>query len=306
MNDNEVLEALGESFVVVDPEGAVEYTSARFAEWPGALPRLRAIVVSIADDDPLEFVEQLWERWARVTVRRLASGGFLVLVRDIDAEVRAREEVKRLRLRVLTVQEDERRAISQNLHDELGQGMTALALQVGGLMEGVDDPQLAQSLVATRSQVELITKRMRQLFYRIRPPGLHDDSLSVALGDYCRSIAHSSGLGVIFDAVPELPTLDGAEATALYRLLQEATTNVIKHAAAESVWVSLTTEDDAVSLAVEDDGEGFDPRVRASGIGLAGLRERFEMLGGELVVDSRIGSGTRISGSVPVPAGDRA
>lgn len=299
-----VLDLMNESFAVVDASGSVRYASAAFTSWPRKVPsRISAVLTSLTGGESLTFVEKLDERWSRVSIWPMESDDYLVHFKDEDDLVRAQEEVKRLRLRVVTVQEDERREISQNLHDELGQGMTVLGMRLAALMNRVDDKELRDELLDARRQVDLVTKRMRQLFYRIRPPALEDDSLSVALSDYCASTSHASGLPILFEAEPALPTLATAEATALYRLLQESLTNAIKHARAQSVWVALALDEESISLSIEDDGVGFDPGARSGGIGLAGMRDRLDMVGGSLLIDSRPGSGTRIVGSVRRPQG---
>jgi signal transduction histidine kinase len=299
-----VLDLMNESFVVVDLGGTIRHASLAFAHWPRKVPlRISAVLMSLPVDDRLQFVEHLDGRWSRVSIWPLDSDAYVVHFKDEHSLVRAEEEVKRLRLRVVTVQEDERREISQNLHDELGQGMTVLAMRLAALVNRVSDEELREELLDSRRQVDLITKRMRQLFYRIRPPALEDDSLAVALSDYCASTAHASGIPILFETEPALPALATAEATAIYRLLQESLTNVIKHARAQSVWVALAMDDVYVSLSIEDDGVGFDPTARSSGIGLAGMRDRLDLVGGCLTIDSRAGRGTRIVGSVRRPQG---
>jgi two-component system sensor histidine kinase DegS len=149
-------------------------------------------------------------------------------------------------------------------------------------------------------QVETLTKRMRQIFYRLRPPPLHSTPLPEALRDYCASFSQATRLRIDFHADEALPTVEGSPATALYRLLQECLNNVVKHAGATSVWVNVGCDDGSMSLSVEDDGAGFDARAVPDGIGLNGMRERFAMLDGDVRVESERGRGTRVSGCVPV------
>lgn len=321
------VDGVEDASLVVDRDGVIIQVSESFWPWPTNLAPAAAgasmwtavapermsqrkfvLAEVLSTGRAARFVDRVHGRWAQVSVSPLLNGSkeahVRFVYRDIDVQVRTEEELKRLRLRVLTIQEDERRTISQNLHDELGQGMTALLMQVRALKDvAPTSPELTARVGDATAQVELLTKRMRQIFYRIRPPSLEDTTLAEALADYCVATAHSSGLRIDFDAEAQLPTLDGAKATAVYRLLQESLNNTIKHARAASVWVSLGVEGDAMYLAVEDDGRGFDDGATRPGMGLTGIRERFEMLEGEVQVDSRPGAGTRISGSVPVEYG---
>jgi signal transduction histidine kinase len=312
-----------DAVVVVDRHGAVVDANERFRTWPGG-PHIeegsgslwaavapervsqRKIVLAnvLATGRPTCFVDHVAGRWARISVQPVPGSQTIDRVafvyRDVDAQVRAEEEVKRLRLRVLTVQEEERRAISQNLHDELGQSMTTLLMQLRPLGDlAASSPELAGRIREATSQAETLAKRMRQVFYRIRPPALRDTDLLQALSDYCTATAHASGLRIDFDADDSVPVLEGARATALYRLLQEGLNNARKHARAQSVWVSLSVDSGWVYLAVEDDGIGFEEASVRAGMGLSGLRERFALIAGELQIDTRLGGGTRISGSVP-------
>lgn len=310
--------------LVVDLDGIVLSAAGRFSGWPdGSAEHLpgtslwsavntervnqRRIVLSqvASTAEPVCFVDQLHGRWVRTTVIPVGGGASEIqkvafLHRDIDAHVCAVEELKRLRLRALTMQEDERRAISQNLHDELGQGVTAVLMQLRALAARTPvSPEVATTLREVTAQMETLAKRMRQLFYRVRPPALHDTDLAQALADYCGTTAQASGLAIDFDAEAELPVLDETRAACLYRLLQEGLNNTIKHAHARAVWVSLGFDEDTISLAVEDDGIGFDTDAVSDGMGLPGMFERLAMLGGGVQIDSRPGKGTRITGTVP-------
>lgn len=323
MTETTVLHGVRDAVVVVDADGAVVAANDDFREWPGArlddqlggslwssvaparVSQRKIVLASVLSTRrPTSFVDQVAGRWARVTVLPVSGESeperVAFIYRDIDAQVRAEEELKRLRLRVLTVQEEERRAISQNLHDELGQNMTTLLMQLRSLGElTATDPAVARAVRDATVQAETLSKRMRQVFYRVRPPALADADLRQALSDYCTATAQASGLRIDFDADTSIPVLDGTRATALYRLLQEGLNNARKHARAQSVWVSLGVDSSGVYLAVEDDGVGFDVSVVRPGMGLSGLRERFALLAGELQVDTHPGGGTRLTGVLP-------
>lgn len=315
-----------EAMVVVDAAGRIRSIGDEFADWAdaGTLPDIgdvawasssatvitqRQLVLNrvLSSKQSLSFIEKIGHRWASVTAYGcdLAEKRTVAFVyRDIDREVNADDELKRLRLRILTVQEEERRAISQQLHDELGQGMTVLLMLIRGFAEQAEAESVRSRAREAASQVEALTKRMRQIFYRIRPPSFEDSSLADAIADYCTSTAHSTGLTIDVDAEPDLPRLEGMQATAMYRLLQEAITNAVKHSDCTQLWVSLSRERDGVCLSVEDDGQGFNMTDVKYGMGLSGLIERFALLEGDLQVDARPRGGTRLSGYLAVPGGE--
>jgi len=312
-----------EAMLVVDSQGQVLHAGEELLDWLGGRPvpepgedawtglpasvvtQRRLVLSRVASSGTsVSFTERVADRWACVSAHRLTAGGgpaVAFLYRDADREIEADEELKRLRLRILTVQEEERRAISQQLHDELGQRMTVLLMLVRGLTDLGDIDAARGKAREAASQVEALTKRMRQIFYRIRPPSFEDSSLIDAVSDYCASTACTTGLAIDVDAEDDLPRLEGMHATALYRLLQEAITNAVRHSACTHLWVSVSRERDGVSLSVEDDGSGFDTATVKQGMGLSGLSQRFAMLSGDLQVDSRPRGGTRLTGYLALP-----
>jgi signal transduction histidine kinase len=140
----------------------------------------------------------------------------------------------------------------------------------------------------------------------LRPPELDVVGLDPTLADYCHDFAERTRLVVDYTGT-DLPALPDALAICFYRVLQEALTNVVKHAQATHVAVALRCDADTLSLVVEDDGQGFDARAQAAatgasrtrGIGLLGMRERLELLGGRLVITSAPGQGARLAASAP-------
>ena len=320
-----------EALLIVDQFGRVKHAGAELADWTGtgAVPEVGGIAWSgsparvstqrmlvlkrvLSSGHALSFVERIGDCWAAVTAHLMELGdGPLVAFtyRDVNRDIDADEELKKLRLRILTVQEQERRGISQQLHDELGQGMTVLLMHVRGVAELAKDGEDGEGSESTDlcgrareavDQVDALSKRIRQVFYRIRPPSFKDSSLVEAIEDYCASTSHSTGLTIDVDAEPGLPRLEGIQATALYRLLQEAVTNAVKHSSCMQLWVSLSHQGDGVCLSVEDDGTGFNMHETKYGMGLTGLTERFALLEGELTVDARPHGGTRLGGYLPV------
>ena len=146
-------------------------------------------------------------------------------------------------------------------------------------------------------------EKVRLLARGLRPPELDAVGLNPTLEGFCREFAQRTQLSITYSGV-EMPTLPDTLSISFYRFLQEALANVAKHAEATQVRVQLSHIDDTVSLTVEDDGQGFVPGRRTTGvgqskgIGLLGMEERFELLGGRLQVDSRPGQGTRLVAQV--------
>jgi PAS domain S-box-containing protein len=222
------------------------------------------------------------------------------------AERRRAEEARRELLRQLVnAQEVERRRVSRELHDELGQQMSALTLKLSMLRQakGVDP--------AVRAQVESLEKIARDadsaldfIVWELRPTVLDDLGLVAALDDYVRTWSEHFGIHAeIVAPAGESMRFDPEVETVLYRVAQEALNNIAKHAYARHVELRLERGASHASLTVADDGVGFDAaRVSrdAKGLGLVGMRERAAYIGGEFVVHSKPGKGTRIKVNVPL------
>jgi signal transduction histidine kinase len=217
--------------------------------------------------------------------------------------VELRQRVARVALeRVLSAQEDERRRLARELHDETGQALTSILLGLRGLEEAKDPETLRAAVGEVRELVRSTLQDVRQLAVELRPTALDDFGLVAAVERLTANFAEQTGIGVEF--VPNLPEgrLPPDVETALYRIVQESLTNVVKHARAGHVSVVLTQNDRLVSVVVEDDGVGFEPlRVHGDGIGLVGMRERVGLLGGRVAVESRPGAGTTFVAEVPLP-----
>jgi signal transduction histidine kinase len=142
---------------------------------------------------------------------------------------------------------------------------------------------------------------VRRLAVELRPSALDDFGLVAALERLADSFAEQSGISVDFQAALADERLPAEAETALYRIVQESLTNVVKHAQARRVSILLTRKDGAVKAVVEDDGRGFDPeRIRDDGFGLVGMRERLALLGGRLEIESARDAGTTVAAEVPV------
>jgi len=205
--------------------------------------------------------------------------------------------------RLLTVEEDERRRVAGELHDGVGQVLTALTLTLDAA-ESEPDAAVARRHVATaRTLADTALGATRDLSHRIRPARLEQLGLIPAV----RDLASRSGFPVVVSAENDDaadPNLLGPTATVeVYRIIQEALANAARHSGAPRAQVSVLREDGRLKVVVVDEGRGFDPaEVSESGIGLAGMMERSRLLGGQLSIETAPDAGTRITISVPTSA----
>jgi signal transduction histidine kinase len=198
--------------------------------------------------------------------------------------------------RVVEAQELERARLARELHDETGQALTSILLGLKPLEQSAE----AEAVGAVRELVVSTLQNVRRLAVELRPSALDDFGLVPAVERLSETFREQSGLEVDLAAhLGEERLLPEAETT-LYRVIQEALTNVVKHAGASRVSILLQRKQGAVVAVVEDDGSGFDPDVtREDALGLAGMRERLALVGGKLQVESSPGRGTTIAAEVP-------
>jgi two-component system sensor histidine kinase UhpB len=257
---------------------------------------------------PVQFTDQWNEHWLNILIHPISGSGgriehIAIYTQEITRQINAEERLKVVSLQLLTNQEDERRRIAQDLHDDIGQGMTALILNLKAIHSDITTGRRepGEQIQATIRVVEDMMRHIRQVLYELRPPSFDTTPFVKVLEGLCSSMSLSTGLRVVFSSQEQLPALSNAQAITLYRLAQEGVTNVLKHAKAGSVWINLEYADGEVNLSLEDDGQGFDLSQRSNyGIGLEGLRERFLDLGGNFDIESAPGRGTRLYGSLPI------
>lgn len=223
------------------------------------------------------------------------------LLQRLEANER---EFRRLGRSVLRVQEDERRRLARELHDGIGQNLTALKhrlVQLGGGLPA--DPTLRAQLEAAIALCGDTLDDTRELSRLLRPPILDDLGLASALQWLARSQGEASRLAITVE-MGALPPLDDDLQTLLFRITQEALNNVARHAQADNVLVRLVVRGGWLQLQVVDDGRGCDPEValRSGGSGLGGMRERLHLHGGRLDLHSSPGNGARIRAIIPLDA----
>ena len=220
---------------------------------------------------------------------------YLRLLERLEANER---EFRRLGRAVWRVQEDERRRLARDLHDGIGQNLTALKHRLAQL-EGELPPEHRGRVQAAMALCHDTLEDTRQMSRLLRPPILDDLGLEPALRWLARSVGEAAGIEVELEA-GDLPTLDGDLQTLLFRVAQEALNNVAKHAQARRVLVRLVQRGPVLLLDVADDGRGFEPSPASGGSGLGGMRERVRLYGGKLELHSAAGEGTRLRVTVPL------
>jgi signal transduction histidine kinase len=216
--------------------------------------------------------------------------------------VRLTSDLQHSRERLVSTREEERRRLRRDLHDGLGAQLAGLNIQAGTLRRLIPrDPDAADDLVVElREELRSAISDIRRLVYDLRPPALDDLGLIEAL----RRLAERYGsedeqLSVLVEAPEDLPNLPAAVEVAVYRIVQEALTNVVRHARAKSCVVRLAVNED-VALEIVDDGVGI-PAERSAGVGLSSMRERASELGGSCVVQSVPKGGTQVLVRLPLP-----
>jgi signal transduction histidine kinase len=209
----------------------------------------------------------------------------------------AREAVAR----VVDAQELERRRLARELHDETGQALTSMLLGLRAVEEAKDVSEVSEATSRLRELLVETLQDVRRLAVELRPKALDDFGLVPALERLTETFTEQTGIPVELEALLGEDRLPFAIETALYRIVQEALTNVIKHSRASRVSVLLTLKQDTVATVIEDDGVGFEPeQARDGGLGLVGMRERIALLDGRLAIESSAEGGTSIVVEVPV------
>jgi len=201
--------------------------------------------------------------------------------------------------RALIVQEDERRRIARELHDEVGQTLTGVMLQVEGLAAAIPDG-LREQLDELRETARRGTEDVRRIASQLRPEALEDLGLQSALAGLVSSFGEQARARVTRRLEPSLP-LSAEQELVVYRVAQEALTNIARHADAEHVDLRLQREDRETVLTVRDDGRGLDPRAQSSSHGIRGMRERAMLIGARLTIGTPAGGGTEVELRIPTP-----
>lgn len=250
------------------------------------LDRLTAVMAAIDLRQPGRRLEEMGSGPARALV-----SGFNAMLGRLEAERAANTS------RALHAQEAERQRIAQELHDEVGQSLTAVLLGIKQVRDQAP-PGLAAELDTVRETVRRSLEEVRRISQRLRPGVLADLGLLNSLSSLASDLTARTGVAVHRGYSPGVPVLSPEAELVVYRVAQEALTNVARHSRAGSVELGLTRRGDSVELRIADDGVGG-ARVGA-GAGIQGMRERAQMVGGSLDIGPREGGGTVVVLSVPV------
>ena len=213
--------------------------------------------------------------------------------------------LRQLTSRLESAEEDARSRISRELHDEFGQTLTAAKINLQMLRSKAADPTVVQRLDDSVGMVDRMIRQARDIARGLRPPLLDEAGLVPALEDYLQALAKRFDLRIQFEAAPGVANVPPGLNTTVFRVVQEAVSNVLRHADATTIRVVLRDESDVLHIVIEDDGVGFDPEVvgrrirRGEHLGLLGMTERVRSAGGTIDLDSRPGGGSRIAVRFP-------
>ena len=203
--------------------------------------------------------------------------------------------------RVVDGQELERTRLARELHDETGQALTSILLGLKALDQVIETEEGRVRVASVRELVVSTLQDVRRLAVELRPAALDDFGLAPALQRLVDFHRQDASVAVDLEATIGDGRLPADVETTMYRIVQEALTNVAKHAGATRVSILVTRKENAAVVVVEDDGEGFDPEHPTTGLGLSGIRERIALVGGRLRVETGPGKGTTIAAEIPLP-----
>ena len=264
-----------------------------------------------AEERTVEIQSRFRRRVTTISILALALGGLLAVVvlghvqrleREADARFKqieqAQYDLSRLSERLENAQEEERRSLSRELHDDLGQSMSAMLIELGRLESSLNETQ-RQRLASVHRVAEENVSKIRNMALLLRPSMLDELGLLPALRWQAREISRRSGLRVKMTAENVVDDLPDSYRTCIYRVVQEALHNCVKHSGAQNARVIIRNEAGGLSVSVQDDGVGFDTSGDR-GLGLLGMAERVHRLGGRLEIHSHPGQGTLISTFFPV------
>jgi signal transduction histidine kinase len=216
--------------------------------------------------------------------------------------VRLTEDLQRAREQLVSAREEERRRLRRDLHDGVGPQLSGQALTIDAIRSLLErDPAAAEELlVDLKAQTRGAAADIRRLVYALRPPALDSLGLVGALRSSAARCERDGSLRVDVEAPEAMPPLPAAVEVACYRIAEEALTNVVRHAEAQTCALSMAIDEDELRLELCDDGRGL-PDSRAGGVGLTSMRERAAVLGGRLVVEALSEGGTAVRAELPLP-----
>jgi signal transduction histidine kinase len=295
----------------------LEPVQKQILDWSGKLQVWNGERLQHADHALVTQFADLQGGLSRVLAIGFGSGLLLVLgsmayIVRLDRQTRVRyvelarsqHALQQLSARLVDAQETERRAISRELHDEVGQSLGALLVDIGRLSTTLSagHPEVKTQLDNLKSVAEQTFQTVRNIALLLRPSMLDDLGLAAALEWQGREVSRRSPIEVSVESenVPE--DLPDEYKIYIYRLVQEALNNAVHHSGARNAKVVVEQLQESIVVRVTDDGRGFDP-ARSRGMGILGMEERVKHLGGTLRVESQMGKGTTVTADLPIPAG---
>lgn len=216
-----------------------------------------------------------------------------------------REDLRTLAGKLMTAQDDERRRIARNLHDDLSQTLAFLAMDLGKLANKPSAAEITPDLRSLQRRAADAAENVRRVSHELHPSILDDIGLAAALEQYCAEFQQRSGILTHFES-KDVPDFLGSDvSSSIYHIAQECLRNVAKHSRAKEVLVGLETVDKVLRLSVKDRGVGLSPEISATGkgIGIVGMKERVHLVNGNISIQSRSGEGTEVSVEVPISVG---
>jgi signal transduction histidine kinase len=250
--------------------------------------------VNLFNDQPGYFTQQMGDRLVAFAAHAAVAIQNAWLFEQVQAST---ERLQSLSRRLVEVQENERLYISRELHDEAGQVLTSLLVDLRLLEKNASQPDVILKIVAEMERsLNSVIENLHRMAMALRPASLDHVGLVAALRQHVDAMGEKHGIQAQFRSSGVIERLPANVETILYRTVQEALTNVVRHARATRVDVVLTVRDGKLVILVEDDGVGFDPSLISTEdhLGLFGIRERSEMIGATLVIESEPGKGTTI------------
>ncbi len=246
-----------------------------------------------------------------VRSQQLPDGRFLSVIRDMTERIKAEEELKssykavrNLTAHLQNIREEERTNIAREIHDELGQQLTVLKMDVAWLNKKFQGPdeKVNQRLKDLLTMLDETVQSVRRISSQLRPSLLDDLGLTAAMEWQLGEFEKRAGVKTSFKAPHDEFPIPEAAKTALFRIFQESLTNVVRHSAAKSLSVSLREDKQCLVMSITDDGVGFDPLKVAEKrtLGILGMKERTEMIGGTYEINAKPGNGTSVIVSVPL------
>jgi two-component system, NarL family, sensor kinase len=218
------------------------------------------------------------------------------------------EQVRDLSVRLMRLQDQERRHIARELHDSAGQTLAVLGMSLGALINKAESiaPELAKDGEGIEQLVQQLHREIRTTSYLLHPPLLDENGLASAISWYVQGLAERSGLAIDLNISEDFGRLPADMEVAIFRVVQESLTNIHRHSGSKSAGIRIAREDDRVRIDVEDCGQGMSAerlgeiQSGGSGVGIRGMRERVRQLHGDMKIESS-SAGTHVFVSLPIP-----